>query len=92
MTTPSGLRDVWLSGAAALEMAKIDDARFEAEVLLRHATGLSRAQLYASLTDVIDPTARQRFESAIAERTTRTPLAYITGTREFYRLEFPSHP
>ena len=92
MTTPSGLRDVWLSGAAALEMAKIDDARFEAEVLLRHATGLSRAQLYASLTDVIDPTARQRFESAIAERTTRTPLAYITGTREFYRLEFRVTP
>ena len=63
MTTPSVLRDIWLSGAAALEMAKIDDSRFEAEVLLRHATGLSRAQLYASLTDVIDSTARQRFES-----------------------------
>jgi len=86
------LRDVWLAGASALEMAKINDARFEAEVLLRHATGLSRAQLYASLTDAIDPAAKQRFESAVAERTTRTPLAYITGTREFYRLEFRVTP
>ena len=86
------LRDIWLAAAAELESADIDDARFEAEVLLRHATGLSRAQLYASLTDEIDPAAQQRFQAAIAERTTRKPLAYITGTREFYRLEFRVTP
>lgn len=92
MTTPAMLRDVWLAAAAELESADIDDARFEAEVLLRHATGLNRAQLYASLTDEIDPAAQHRFEIAIAERTTRKPLAYITGTREFYRLEFRVTP
>ncbi len=92
MTTPVMLRDAWLAAAADLESAEIDDARFEAEVLLRHATGLSRAQLYASLTDEIDPAAQQRFEAAIAERMTRKPLAYITGTREFYRLEFRVTP
>lgn len=92
MTTRVMLRDAWLAAAADLESAEIDDARFEAEVLLRHATGLSRAQLYASLTDEIDPAAQQRFEAAIAERTTRKPLAYITGTREFYRLEFRVTP
>ncbi|MYG90914.1 MAG: peptide chain release factor N(5)-glutamine methyltransferase [Chloroflexi bacterium] len=92
MTTPAMLRDAWLAAAAELESADIDDARFEAEVLLRHATGLNRAQLYASLTDEIDPAAQQRFEAAIAERTTRKPLAYITGTREFYRLEFRVTP
>lgn len=92
MTTPAMLRDVWLAAATELESADIGDARFEAEVLLRHATGLNRAQLYASLTDEIDPAAQQRFEAAIAERTTRKPLAYITGTREFYRLEFRVTP
>lgn len=92
MTTPAMLRDAWLAAAAELESADIDDARFEAEVLLRHATGLNRAQLYASLTDEIDPAAQQRFEAAIAERTSRKPLAYITGTREFYRLEFRVTP
>jgi release factor glutamine methyltransferase len=92
MTTPAMLRDTWLAAAAELESAEIDDARFEAEVLLRHATGLSRAQLYASLSDEIDPAAHQRFEAAIAERTKRKPLAYITGTREFYRLEFRVTP
>ena len=92
MTTPTILRDIWLSGAADLESAEIDDARFEAEVLLRHATGLSRAQLYASLTDEVDPAAQERFRAAVAERTSRKPLAYITGTREFYRLEFRVTP
>ena len=92
MTEATILRDVWLSAAAELETAEIDDARFEAEVLLRHATGLSRAQLYASLTDEVDPAALERFRTALAERTTRKPLAYITGTREFYRLEFRVTP
>ncbi|MCY3922951.1 MAG: peptide chain release factor N(5)-glutamine methyltransferase [Chloroflexi bacterium] len=92
MTTPAILRDIWLSGAAELEQAEIDDARFEAEVLLRHATGLTRAQLYASLTDEVDPAALERFQAAVAERTSRKPLAYITGTREFYRLEFRVTP
>ncbi|MCY3568971.1 MAG: peptide chain release factor N(5)-glutamine methyltransferase [Chloroflexi bacterium] len=92
MTTPVILRDVWLAAAAELETAGIDDARFEAEVLLRHATGLTRAQLYASLTDEVDPAAQDRFQTALAERTTRKPLAYITGTREFYRLEFRVTP
>ena len=92
MTTPVVLRDVWMAAAEELESAEIDDARFEAEVLLRHATGLSRAQLYASLADEIDVSAQQRFVAAIAERTERKPLAYITGTREFYRLEFRVTP
>ncbi len=92
MTASVILRDIWLAAAEQLESAQIDDARFEAEVLLRHATGLSRAQLYASLTDEIDDAARQRFDAAILERTGRKPLAYITGTREFYRLEFRVTP
>ena len=92
MTDRSILRDVWLAGASELETAEIGDARFEAEVLLRHATGLSRAQLYASLSDEIDPSAGDRFVLAVAERASRRPLAYITGTREFYRLEFRVTP
>lgn len=86
------LRDVWMEAAAQLEAAGIDDARFEAEVLLRHATSLSRAQLYASLADPIDAATLNNFQQAVNERGGRTPLAYITGTREFYRLEFRVTP
>ena len=86
------LRDVWMSAAAELEQAGIADARFEAEVLLRHATGLSRAQLYANLADTLAEDAGAKLRDALAQRSGRKPLAYITRTREFYRLEFEVSP
>ena len=87
------LRDIWMSAAATLERAEVEDARFEAEVLLRHATGKTRAQLYASLTDEITQSDLSRFLDMVRERATqRKPLAYITGAREFYRLEFRVTP
>lgn len=89
---PAALRDVWMDAAGRLEEAGVEDSRFEAEVLLRHATGRSRAELYANLTDTIDAAARERFEEAIARRLGREPVAYITGKREFYKLEFEVTP
>lgn len=89
---PANIRDVWISAAEVLERAGIDDARFEAEVLLRHTIGLTRAQLYASLTAPISKEMLRRYFNTISERLTRRPLAYITGAREFYRLEFRVTP
>ena len=86
------LRDVWLSAAELLEEAGIDDARFEAEVLLRHAIGRNRAQFYAALTEPMTKQDFTRFFSTVRERIERRPLAYITGAREFYRLEFRVTP
>ena len=95
MTAGTGariLRDAWMEAAAELEGAGIADARFEAEVLLRHATGLSRAELYARLTDEIGEADAAKLRRAVGERSGRTPLSYITGSREFYRLEFEVTP
>lgn len=86
------LRDVWLSAAELLEEAGIDDARFEAEVLLRHAIGRNRAQFYAALTEPMTKSDFTRFFDTVRERIERRPLAYITGAREFYRLEFRVTP
>lgn len=86
------LRDVWMSAAAELEQAGIEDARFEAEVLLRHAAGLSRAQLYANLSDTLAEDAAAKLRDGLAQRCGRKPLAYITRTREFYRLSFEVSP
>ena len=88
----ANLRDVWMEAASALEDAGVEDARFEAEVLLRHATGMSRAQLYASLADPLTKSTLNRYFAAVKQRALRRPLAYITGTREFYRLEFRVTP
>ena len=86
------LRDVWMSATQLLEKAGIGDARFEAEVLLRHATSRNRAQFYATLTDPMTKRDFDRFFELLEERIERRPLAYITGSREFYRLEFRVTP
>lgn len=86
------LRDVWMSAAQLLEKAGLADARFEAEVLLRHATNRNRAQFYAALTDPMTKRDFDRFFELVEERIERRPLAYITGAREFYRLEFQVTP
>ena len=69
-----------------------DDARLEAEVLLCHALGLTREQLYARLTDEIDAAALARVESLLLRRLAHEPIAYIIGQREFYGLELACTP
>lgn len=85
---PLTYRDAWAAGAARLQAAGITDARFEAEVLLRHAGRRTRADLYAHLTETVDPQTHLEFEALLARRARREPLAYITGQREFYGLDF----
>lgn len=81
-------RDAWANGAARLQAAGIADARFEAELLLRHAGRRTRADLYAHLAETVDPHTHLEFEALLARRARREPLAYITGQREFYGLDF----
>ena len=88
----AALRDVWMEAAKRLEDAGVEDARFEAEVLLRHAAAKSRAELYANLTESLDSGALRDFEATLARRIQREPLAYITGNREFYKLDFEVTP
>jgi release factor glutamine methyltransferase len=86
------LRDRWLASARRLEAAGIEDARFEAEVLLRHFSDTTRAQFYAALQDPLDLTDADAFEDALVRRSGREPLAYITGHREFYKLDIAVTP
>jgi release factor glutamine methyltransferase len=74
------------TAATRLEAAGLEDARFEAEVLARQAAGVSRARYYAGA--VLDGQARARLEDWVARREAREPLAYITGSREFYGRRF----
>lgn len=80
------------SGRHRLADAGIDDAGLEAEVLLRHALGLSREALLSRLNDAIDPAAACRFEEVLARRLAHEPTADITGHREFFGLDFEVTP
>jgi release factor glutamine methyltransferase len=66
----------------------IENARVDAEVLARHALGWDRARLLADGRDPMPADVGQRFAAFIDRRVAREPVAFITGHREFWGLDF----
>lgn len=64
-----------------------DSACLDAEVLLAHALGNSRAYLHTWPERVLDAAQLTLFHSLIERRLGGEPVAYITGVREFWSLE-----
>ncbi len=64
------------------------DAALDAEVLARHALGWDRARLLAEGRDPAPAGFGDRFAPLISRRATREPVAFITGRREFWGLDF----
>ena len=82
------LREALSRASQILIAANIEEARFESEVLLRHALNINRVQLYQETGRALTPTEEEAFRQAIERRSRGEPTAYITGHREFYGLDF----
>ena len=67
-------------------------ARLDAEVLLAEVLGWSRSRLLAHPGASLDPARARRFEALVERRRGGEPIAYITGRREFWSLEFTVTP
>jgi release factor glutamine methyltransferase len=63
-----------------------DTARLDAEVLLAWVLDKTRAQLHGWPEEPVAPQAADYFSTLIARRAAGEPVAYITGTREFWSL------
>ncbi len=74
--------------ADRLHRCGIVDAALEAEVLLRHLLGCSRSAYFAMLGEPLSDGQARRLDALLCRRLAREPLAYITGLREFYGLDF----
>ena len=94
MTSCCSLSHLLLAATRRLEAAGIpaDEARAEARLLLQAALGLSREQIYLRPDADVNQAGAARFDSLVARRERREPLAYITGTRAFYGLDFVVSP
>ena len=66
----------------------VEDPRLESELLLRQVLGVSRVQLYQDLHRELSFEEKVAFEQLIGRRLSGEPIAYITGHREFYGLDF----
>ncbi len=65
-----------------------DSPRLDAEILLAHALGKSRVELYVSYDAVPDDEARGKFRELVRRRGLGEPVAYLVGNKEFYSLRF----
>jgi release factor glutamine methyltransferase len=63
-------------------------ARLDAEALLLHLTGKSRAWLLTHAADPFGGCTATQFAALLQRRLTGEPIQYITGTCEFYGLPF----
>ena len=65
-----------------------DQAAIDGEVLARSAAGWDRAAYLGRRDEPAGADVARRFESYVARRERREPVAYILGTREFWGLDF----
>ncbi|HLN85202.1 MAG TPA: peptide chain release factor N(5)-glutamine methyltransferase [Candidatus Limnocylindrales bacterium] len=82
------LRDVIGQAALIFARAGSESPRLDAEVLLAHALALTREQLILMADLPLGAEQTERFESFLARRLNREPVAYIIGQQEFWSLDF----
>jgi release factor glutamine methyltransferase len=87
-TAAPTLRSALLRGMEFLREAGIDSAEIDAEVLLRQVLGIEKTQLYSALDEPLSAGHRLRFQETLKRRMRREPVAYITGRKEFWSLDF----
>lgn len=94
MANPAANTDAWTIGRlidwtrSHLESKGVDDARLCAELLLAHAMGCQKIQLYARYHESPTDEQRTRFRELVRAAAQHEPIAYLIGEREFYSLAF----
>ncbi|NQV88856.1 MAG: peptide chain release factor N(5)-glutamine methyltransferase [Parcubacteria group bacterium] len=71
-----------------LKKAGVDSPMLDAEILLAHTLGESKAWLFSHFSDKLKIHHREQFHELIDRRTAREPVAYITGKKAFYGRDF----
>ena len=69
-----------------------DSPRLDAEVLLAHALGLRRLDLYLKFDRVLTEPELSAYRDLVARRAKGEPVAYLVGHKEFMGLDFAVTP
>lgn len=91
-TTGSG--DVWTVRrmlewtTSHLQKHGSDTPRLDAEILLAHARGCRRIELYTRFDEIVNEQQRAVMRDLVKRRAKSEPVAYLVGFREFYGLDF----
>ncbi|MDA0589547.1 MAG: peptide chain release factor N(5)-glutamine methyltransferase [Planctomycetota bacterium] len=77
---------------AHLKQHGSESPRLDAEILLAHARGCQRIQLYTNYDTPLEPEQRAKMRELVKRRATLEPVAYLVGFREFFGLDFEVGP
>jgi len=69
-----------------------DSARLDAEVLLAHALGMRRLDLYLKFDRLLTEPELSKYRDLTAKRAKGEPVAYLVGHKEFMGLDFVVTP
>jgi release factor glutamine methyltransferase len=69
-----------------------DTPRLDTEILLAHARGCRRIELYTRFDDVLTEKERTTMRDLVRRRAQSEPVAYLVGHREFFGLDFRVTP
>lgn len=85
MTT---VKDALAQGTLLLRASDPQSARLDAQVLLGHVLGIERADLYAYPERELTVDQARQYQELLARRAQHEPVAYLTGHKGFYGLDF----
>jgi len=89
---PVTIKTLLAEAEANLSEQGIATPRLEAEALLARILATNRVHLFSHLSSPVSPLHQAAFQHALERRVRREPLAYITGAREFWSLDFAVTP
>lgn len=82
------LGEVLKGGTRALVSAGVENARYDAEELLGHVTGVSPRELLLHRDRELEEETARRFFDLIRRRCEHYPLQYLLQEWDFYNLSF----
>src|SRR5262249_12133851 len=82
------LKDVLAYASSVLEKAGLAHARLDASLLLAHVLGFSREQVILAPEKTLESIEFKEFFALVARRQQYEPVAYFTGKKEFWSLDF----
>ena len=80
--------EVLKTASEKFSAAQIDNPRLDAEILLAHVLNCRRLSLYVDFDKVLSLESILRFNELINRRLEGVPVAYLTGSKEFFGLKF----
>ncbi len=92
MSTSTTLSALYQRLSDQLAAANIEEPRLEARMLIAFVTGKDQTRIFGYPEDDIKAETVERLNEMLARRKKGEPIAYITGTREFWSLDFKVSP